>query len=42
MAVLRFHWCDGFPLAAASGSDTLDAVRGLLVALASPVVEQGL
>ena len=42
MAVLRFHWCDGFSLAVASGSDTLDAVRGLLIALASLVVEQGL
>ena len=42
LAVLGLHCCVGFSLVAASGGYSLNAVRGLLIAEASLVMERGL
>ena len=42
LAVLGLHCCTGFSLVAASRGYSLVAVRGLLIAAASLVVEHGL
>ena len=40
--MLSLHCCSGFPLAASSGGYTVVAVHGLLIVMASLVVENGL
>ena len=42
LAVLGLHCCAGFSLIAGSGDYSLVAVRGLLIVVASLVVEHGL
>ena len=42
MAVLGLHYCMSFSLFAASGSYSLVAMRGLLIAMASLAAEHGL
>ena len=42
LAVLGLHCCMGLSVVGASGGYSLRAVRGLLVAVASPVAEHGL
>ena len=42
LAVLDLHCCVGFSLAVVSGLYSLGAARGLLIAVASRVVEHGL
>lgn len=42
LAVLDLHCCVGFSLAVVSGLYSLVAARGLLIAVASRVVEHGL